>query len=48
MMLSLQWHIPTIFFAGAVPVLIAGCAVLAMGRLPKIAKHQGPSAVAAM
>jgi len=48
MMLSLQWHIPTIFFAGAVPVLIAGCAVLAMGRLPKIAKHQGPSALPAM
>ncbi len=47
MMLSLQWHIPTIFLAGAVPVLIAGCAVLAMGQLPRIAKHQGPSAVAA-
>jgi MFS transporter, AAHS family, 4-hydroxybenzoate transporter len=47
MMLALQWHIPTIFLAGAVPVLIAGGAVFAMGRLPKIAKHQGPSAVPA-
>src|SRR6266536_2283078 len=45
MMLSLQWHIPTIFFAGAIPVLIACAAVFAMGRLPKTAKDQGASAV---
>jgi len=47
MMLSLQWHIPTIFFAGAIPVLIACAAVFAMGRLPKTAKDQGASAVPA-
>ena len=32
-MLALQWHIPTIFVAGAVPVFLAACAVFAMGRL---------------
>jgi AAHS family 4-hydroxybenzoate transporter-like MFS transporter len=36
-MLSLQWHIPTIFVAGAVPVLIACGAAFALGRLPKSA-----------
>jgi AAHS family 4-hydroxybenzoate transporter-like MFS transporter len=38
LMLALQWHIPTIFLAGAVPVLIACAAVLAMGQLPTSAK----------
>ena len=47
MMLDRQWHIPSIFFAGAIPVLIACGAAFAMGQLPKIAKHQGPSAVPA-
>jgi MFS transporter, AAHS family, 4-hydroxybenzoate transporter len=39
MMLALQWHIPSIFFAGAVPVLIAAVAVFALGQLPKPAKE---------
>jgi AAHS family 4-hydroxybenzoate transporter-like MFS transporter len=47
MMLSLQWHIPTIFLAGAIPVLIAACAVLAMGQLPKAAENRSTSAVPA-
>jgi MFS transporter, AAHS family, 4-hydroxybenzoate transporter len=46
MMLALQWHIPSIFFAGAVPVLIAAVAVFALGQLPKPAK-EGASAVPA-
>src|SRR5262249_9252556 len=39
MMLSLDWHIPTIFIAGAVPVLIACVAVFALGQLPNAAKR---------
>src|SRR5262249_36106890 len=46
MMLALQWYIPSIFFAGAVPVLVAAVAVFALGRLPKTAK-EGASAVPA-
>jgi AAHS family 4-hydroxybenzoate transporter-like MFS transporter len=46
MMLSLQWHIPTIFLAGAVPVLIAGIAVFSLGRLTRSAPRD-PAAVPA-
>src|SRR5947208_1613919 len=46
MMLSLQWHIPTIFLAGAVPVLIAGIAVFSLGRLTRSAPRE-PAAVPA-
>jgi len=38
-MLSAEWHIPTIFFAGAVPVLIATCAVLILGQLASSKRH---------
>ena len=45
MMLSLQWHIPTIFLAGAIPVLIASAAVTALGQ--RVVKERGTSAVPA-
>jgi AAHS family 4-hydroxybenzoate transporter-like MFS transporter len=45
MMLSLQWHIPTIFLAGAIPVLIASAAVFALGQ--RTLKERGTSAVPA-
>ena len=35
LMLALQWHIPTIFLAGAVPVFVAAGAVLVMGRIQR-------------
>jgi AAHS family 4-hydroxybenzoate transporter-like MFS transporter len=38
-MLSAEWDIPTIFFAGAVPVLIATCAVLILGQLASSKRH---------
>jgi AAHS family 4-hydroxybenzoate transporter-like MFS transporter len=38
-MLSAGWHTPTIFFIGAIPVLIASAAVIAMSRLPSSKRH---------
>jgi AAHS family 4-hydroxybenzoate transporter-like MFS transporter len=38
-MLSAGWHTPTIFLIGALPVLIASVAVLAMSRLPSSKRH---------
>jgi AAHS family 4-hydroxybenzoate transporter-like MFS transporter len=45
MMLALQWHTPTIFLAGAVPVLIAAIAAFAMGTRQRPAA--GAAAIAA-
>ncbi|GAC1330927.1 MAG: aromatic acid/H+ symport family MFS transporter [Beijerinckiaceae bacterium] len=39
LMLKSEWQIPTIFFIGALPVLIASCAVLAMSRLALSRQH---------
>jgi AAHS family 4-hydroxybenzoate transporter-like MFS transporter len=39
LMLSAGWHTPTIFLIGAIPVLIASAAVLAMSRLPSSKRH---------
>ncbi|MEA2861342.1 MAG: transporter, family, 4-hydroxybenzoate transporter [Methylobacteriaceae bacterium] len=38
-MLSAEWHIPTIFLVGAIPVLIASCAVMVLSRLGSSKKH---------
>jgi AAHS family 4-hydroxybenzoate transporter-like MFS transporter len=38
-MLSAEWHIPTIFLVGAIPVLIASCAVMVLGRLGSSKRH---------
>jgi AAHS family 4-hydroxybenzoate transporter-like MFS transporter len=38
-MLSAEWHIPTIFVVGAIPVLIASCAVMVLGRLGSSKRH---------
>jgi MFS transporter, AAHS family, 4-hydroxybenzoate transporter len=45
MMLALQWHTPTIFLAGAVPVFIAAVAAFAMGTRQRPAA--GAAAIAA-
>jgi AAHS family 4-hydroxybenzoate transporter-like MFS transporter len=47
LMLALQWNIPSIFFAGAAPVLIAGLAAFALAQLPRVAEAQRRSAIAA-
>ena len=46
-MLALQWNIPSIFFAGAVPVLIACVATLWLAQLPHAAEQQRGSALPA-
>ncbi len=38
-MLSAEWHVPTIFLVGAIPVLIASCAVLVLGQLGSSKRH---------
>jgi AAHS family 4-hydroxybenzoate transporter-like MFS transporter len=38
-MLSAEWHIPTIFLVGAIPVLIASCAVMVLSRLGSSKRH---------
>jgi AAHS family 4-hydroxybenzoate transporter-like MFS transporter len=47
LMLALQWNIPSIFFAGAVPMLIACFAAFALAQLPRVAEAQRRSAIAA-
>jgi AAHS family 4-hydroxybenzoate transporter-like MFS transporter len=39
LMLNAEWHTPTIFLIGALPVLIASCAVMVMSRLASSKRH---------
>jgi AAHS family 4-hydroxybenzoate transporter-like MFS transporter len=39
LMLAAEWHTPTIFLVGALPVLIASCAVLVLSQLGSSKRH---------
>jgi AAHS family 4-hydroxybenzoate transporter-like MFS transporter len=39
LMLAAEWHTPTIFLVGSVPVLIASCAVLVLSQLSSSKRH---------
>jgi AAHS family 4-hydroxybenzoate transporter-like MFS transporter len=47
LMLSAEWHTPTIFLIGAIPVLIASCAVIVMSQLPSSKRHLEERAIGA-
>jgi MFS transporter, AAHS family, 4-hydroxybenzoate transporter len=47
LMLSAGWHTPTIFLIGALPVLIASVAVLAMSRLSSSKRYLEQRAIGA-
>ncbi|MBV8848230.1 MAG: MFS transporter, partial [Methylobacteriaceae bacterium] len=47
LMLAAEWHTPTIFLIGALPVLIASCAAIILSRLAPAKRHLEERAVGA-